>query len=207
MRKIFVIGASVLFSGAAWSATLSQAVAEPPSAVAAPVDPKLALAQQIVVATGGAGSLHRMMGIVADAIAGNLGALGKDPEMQRYTVKLFKEETDRMISAYIPKMAEIYAETFDEQELRDLLAFYTSPVGQRLVEKQPELSRRGVAAVQPMILPMQVDMIDKLFEHICAVRQCTADQRKAMESAKLQLLERFKAQAAATAAAATKGAT
>jgi len=197
MRKVIVVATSMLVAGAVWSTALSSAAAEPsPPAVGAPIDAKLATAQQLVVAVGAAGTMHSMMNIMADALSGSLGSAGKDPEMSQFMIKLVKEELDQMVAAYIPKLARIYAETFDEQELKDLLAFYTSPVGQRLVEKQPELSRRGLEAVQPLVAPMQADLIVKMFDHVCQVRHCTPEERKTMESMKLQLLERIKAQSA-----------
>ena len=35
-------------------------------------------------------------------------------------------------------MAKIYATDFTEQELKDLLAFYKSPLGQKLLEQEPK---------------------------------------------------------------------
>ncbi|MEW6643663.1 MAG: DUF2059 domain-containing protein [Pseudomonadota bacterium] len=35
-------------------------------------------------------------------------------------------------------MAEIYATNFTEQELRDLIAFYKSPLGQKFLEQEPK---------------------------------------------------------------------
>ena len=40
-------------------------------------------------------------------------------------------------------MAEIYARAFTDDDLRSLIAFYRTPLGQRLVEKLPEVLRQG----------------------------------------------------------------
>ena len=42
-----------------------------------------------------------------------------------------------------PRMTRVYAEVFSEAELRQIIAFYQSPVGRRLAAALPELTRRG----------------------------------------------------------------
>ncbi len=44
-----------------------------------------------------------------------------------------------------PPMTKIYAQEFTESELRSLIAFYATPVGQKLARAQPELMQRGAA--------------------------------------------------------------
>ena len=46
----------------------------------------------------------------------------------------------------------IYAETYTEEELRGLVAFYKSPVGRAFTKKQPELMRRSMELAQKRIL-------------------------------------------------------
>ena len=42
-----------------------------------------------------------------------------------------------------PKLIDIYAESFTEPELRELIAFYKTPVGHKALEKMPELMQKG----------------------------------------------------------------
>ena len=42
-----------------------------------------------------------------------------------------------------PPMSAVYAEKFTEPELRELIAFYRTPAGRKLVEVTPELTQRG----------------------------------------------------------------
>ena len=44
-----------------------------------------------------------------------------------------------------PDFARLYAETYSEEELRELARFYRTPLGQRLVSTSPELIARGAA--------------------------------------------------------------
>jgi len=46
----------------------------------------------------------------------------------------------------------LYAETFTEQEMRDLIAFFKTPSGQAFVTKQPEVLRRSMAMSQKMLM-------------------------------------------------------
>jgi len=44
--------------------------------------------------------------------------------------------------------AEIYSEVFTEEELQGLIEFYKSPVGQKFLEKQPELAAATMQKMQ-----------------------------------------------------------
>ena len=45
--------------------------------------------------------------------------------------------------AILPDLLKLYRETFTEAEVRELIAFYRTPTGQKSVEKLPELMERG----------------------------------------------------------------
>lgn len=42
-----------------------------------------------------------------------------------------------------PRMAELYSQYYSENELEELTQFYLSPIGRKLVERQPELARES----------------------------------------------------------------
>ena len=42
-----------------------------------------------------------------------------------------------------PKLVQAYAEEFSESELRELIAFYKSPIGRKVAARSPVLTRRG----------------------------------------------------------------
>ncbi len=68
------------------------------------------------------------------------------------------------------EMIPIYAATFSEKELSDLLAFYQTPSGQALIE------RSGVMAggLQSVIAEMIPTMMTKYQQRICAELGCPA---------------------------------
>jgi hypothetical protein len=53
-----------------------------------------------------------------------------------------------------PDFATIYAETFTQQEIDSLIAFYQGPVGTMLVSKTPQLSQRSMQMMQQRMGPM-----------------------------------------------------
>jgi len=46
-------------------------------------------------------------------------------------------------SAMLPEVAKLYKETFTESEIRELIAFYQTPVGQKVLARMPELTQKG----------------------------------------------------------------
>jgi len=49
---------------------------------------------------------------------------------------------------------QIYSEVYTEQELRDLAVFYKSPVGQKFIEKMPEVQQKSMEVMQKRIMPL-----------------------------------------------------
>jgi hypothetical protein len=144
------------------------------------------------------GKLARGMSLVVDAMLGPFiqqirSGDGADA-LKSYVVDLMKVEVADMEAKMLPKIAEIYAENFSEKQLNDILAFYASPTGQALLDKQPALAREAQLAVAPLVPPMQRDMIDKLFAHVCQIQACTPAQRQQLEATRTQVLNKLLAQ-------------
>ena len=59
---------------------------------------------------------------------------------------------------------QAYADAFSEGELKDLIAFYQSPIGQRLVEKQPALNEKVGQAINQKARTVSSSVIQKLSE-------------------------------------------
>ena len=58
--------------------------------------------------------------------------------------------------------ARLYAEEFTEDELRQILAFYQSPVGQKLASRQANLGRRGAEFGRTLAEEHQADLFKLL---------------------------------------------
>lgn len=48
------------------------------------------------------------------------------------------------------EVVRLYVETFSESELREMIAFYKTPVGQKALQKMPELLQKGMAVGQKL---------------------------------------------------------
>ena len=57
-----------------------------------------------------------------------------------------------------------YADTFSVQELKDLTGFYSSPIGQKLVEKQPALNEKLGQLAQQKMKTVMPGVVQKLRE-------------------------------------------
>ena len=54
---------------------------------------------------------------------------------------------DKMKEQYI----DLYAQTFTEDEMKGIIAFYKSPAGQSFIKKQPELMKKSMEMSQKMM--------------------------------------------------------
>ena len=64
-------------------------------------------------------------------------------ELVRKTSEIMAEELRPAMASLISQMAPIYADVLSLEELEAIVAFYKSPAGVALTEKQPEIVRRS----------------------------------------------------------------
>ena len=62
------------------------------------------------------------------------------------------------------EFVKTYAETFNEQELKDLTTFYTSPVGQKMVDQQPQITEKVGRVAQQKMATVMPGVVQKLRE-------------------------------------------
>jgi hypothetical protein len=56
----------------------------------------------------------------------------------------FNEEMEKQIGVLVDQIAMLYAETFSEQELGELIAFYRTDVGQKAIRELPKLTQESM---------------------------------------------------------------
>jgi len=61
-----------------------------------------------------------------------------------------------------PLYRELYAQTFDADEVQAMIDFYTSPAGQSMVQKMPLLMHNAMQAVQARLLPFLQELQRRL---------------------------------------------
>ncbi|HWQ55507.1 MAG TPA: DUF2059 domain-containing protein [Bryobacteraceae bacterium] len=82
-------------------------------------------------------------------------------EMQR---KLMALVADRLSKAR-PALAKVYADTYTEEEIDGILAFYKSPVGKAFLEKMPEVMQRSAPMMMVLMRGLQPE-IRKMMEEM-----------------------------------------
>jgi uncharacterized protein len=65
-----------------------------------------------------------------------------------------------------PGFAQIYAETFSQQEIDGLIAFYQGPIGSALIRNTPQLMQRSMQMVQQRMGPMLQQVMQVTKEEI-----------------------------------------
>jgi hypothetical protein len=63
----------------------------------------------------------------------------KGPVIESILSEFLLPEMRKSVPGAIDDIAKLYARTFTEAELRDVIAFYKSPTGQKFIERQPAL--------------------------------------------------------------------
>lgn len=71
--------------------------------------------------------------------------------------------------------ARAYAETLSETELRELAAFYRTPLGQRLASVQPALTAKGMAVGQQLAGAHQSVLEERIMERAAALEGAVPD--------------------------------
>lgn len=83
----------------------------------------------------------------------------------------YREVIDAWIRRYMtweavePEMVELYAQTFSEPEMRELVAFYGTPVGKKTARAMPQLTEKGMVIGQRIGQAHAEDLRRMILEH------------------------------------------
>ena len=88
-----------------------------------------------------AGGFEAMLPII-DQMSSQLQLDAKEKEqLENIYRDWFEKDLDR--KSMIEGMAKLYAEAFTAEDINELTKFYSTPIGQKFLEKSPELMRLG----------------------------------------------------------------
>jgi hypothetical protein len=76
-----------------------------------------------------------------------------------------------------PEYAKLYVAAYSEQQLDDILAFYKSPTGQAMVEKNPELLKQSSVIAQQHLMSAMPEL-QKLMKDFAAQATANGDSSK-----------------------------
>ena len=148
-----------------------------PASAPAPSERKLEMAREVIGATGIDAMMVSAFRNMTAQMTASQGA-GLSPERQA-RLKIVSDAEGDALAKMVPRFMQImvtrYADTFSEQELSDMLAFYRSPSGRSMVAKTP-LFMQGVVTDMAGLMPqLKRDMGTE----ICAKTQCGPAERAA----------------------------
>jgi uncharacterized protein len=160
-RNVLALLSSIAIS----SSLASAAGTSTPQNAAAPksADGKTALAMQVMEITNFDRLIESMRSQVAASIEQSAGFANQcaaaKPEFDEFAKALSGKLTGALMSNdFKVDVAAVYAETFDESELRDLIAFYKSPLGKKLIARMPELTSKSMQISQSRIQAITPDL-------------------------------------------------
>jgi len=109
----------------------------------------LQAAREIVAITGATALFNPLIpGVIGQAknlfLQQNPG-LGKD--LNEITAKM-REDLEPRFNELTDEVAKLYASHFSEAELKQLLAFYKSPIGEKLIAEQPKVGEESLKFAQ-----------------------------------------------------------
>lgn len=133
----------------AMALVLSATAAFAQAVTPAPTPAQMQVARQLVEANGEARAFDGVIPNIVDGAA--LGFLQTNPDLAkqlRDSALAVKPEFEKRKGEIVDIIASAYASRFTEQELKDALAFYTSPVGKKLVSDRTQIVQQAVVNIQ-----------------------------------------------------------
>ena len=120
-------------------------------------------ASEIVKITGATSLFNPLIaGVIEQA---KLLFIQQDPSLSKdineIAIKMRNDLAPRM-SELSGAVAQIYAKHFTEQELKDLLVFYKSPVGTKLLAEQPKIADASLKFAQDWANKLSDEVIAKM---------------------------------------------
>lgn len=179
MLKSFLSTAAI-----ALSLSLSPAIVfaelEPEPQVAVMSEEKLALIEELWIATKGEENATQVLDLMMSQMQEQARIMSKSlfgedaaPEISMVFNETFTRITDRMYSLMQEQIdfvavqkdidLQLYDEYFNEAELQDLIDFYQTPTGQKTAEIFPQLTQRSMELFGQQVTPTMIEIQQQVF--------------------------------------------
>lgn len=149
--------------GIAFSLALALPISTVPAAAQQPTPAALATAKEIVTVKGGDAFWRPVVRGVVERARGMFTQsnpmLGKD--LNEVAAKLHTEY-DTRTAEMLNEAAKAYTSRFTEQELKDLLAFYKSPLGKKVLAQDPAILEQNMKDAQAWADKLSNEVISKM---------------------------------------------
>ena len=171
-----------------WLPTVARAEATP-SAPAPATQPaqsplsaeKRALIDQLMELTGGRKLYEKTMAVnleqarmslpqILQGMAGTQTTPGQQTALETQSQQIFDKLATRMMAAvtFDELMSEVYYPLYDKyftvEDLQDIIAFYQTPTGQRLIQSQPQLMREATERSTALMTPRLIKIMQETLQ-------------------------------------------
>jgi hypothetical protein len=121
-----------------------------------PPTTKKADIQQLIKLSGSGALSKRLSEVISQSLANSLRHT--QPNVPAKALEIIKRETAALVTERIEapggmldRMVPLYAKNFTHQEIRELIAFYQSPTGKKVMALTPELAREREKLSQELL--------------------------------------------------------
>ena len=132
-----------------------------------PSSASMALAKQLIAINGGINIYSPLVpGVIEQA---KLLFLQQDPGLQKDLNEVaanLRTEYAPRISEVTDQLAKLYATTFTEQELKEVVAFYQTPAGKKLLVAQPQVAEQSMRFAQDWAKKLSDEIVAKMREQM-----------------------------------------
>jgi hypothetical protein len=131
------------------TAALCTFLALSPASAQSPSPDAIAAARELIVASRASDQFKTLMPLITQQLKPAI-AQGR-PEVERDYDKimpLMNEMAQRQFAKLADDMAAIYAKNFSVEEMRQITAFYRSPIGQKFLERFPAVAQESLIVGQ-----------------------------------------------------------
>jgi len=139
------------------------AMSAPAAFAQTPSPAALLTANEIVAVTGSTALFTPLIpGVVEQA---KLLFLQQDPSLSKDATEVatkMRSDLAQRMGELTGQIAKIYAERFTEQELKDLLVFYKSPLGKKLIIEQPNIADASLKFAQAWANKLSDEVVEKM---------------------------------------------
>jgi hypothetical protein len=182
-----IVSAALLAAAALM--TTSSAGAQTPAPAATPavaVSPeKLALAHQVIQASGGEKQMTTIMDSMYSAMLQPL--IQSAQPAQRPLVEDIQQEMKvemiKLVPTLMDSAARIWAENLTEKELTDEVAWLESDSGRSIRQKTPAIMQEMLTTTVPLVQKLVPGMMQRVMENACQRQHCSEQDRQAIAAA------------------------
>lgn len=158
--RSFAISARATVFALAFAGMVAPAVAQQPPAPSASA---IAIAKELIALKGAAQMFNPIPAGVIMQVRNQLVQTNTNvaKDIDEVALKLAGELNPR-VSEILDNAAKLYATQFSEQELKDVLAFYKTPAGQKVISQEPRVLDASVRFADEWAQKLSQEVMDKM---------------------------------------------